>query len=527
MLELCGVTWRYPSGIVPAVGPVDLEVRPGELVLLTGPTGCGKSTLLRLAAGLLQRHGQGVITGEVRVSGVDPASLPPSARARCVGFVSQEPADQIVSGSLGDEIAFALESAGEPPERIEALIREGLEALDLPREPDRSPDALSGGQRQRLVVASALAAGAGLLLLDEPLAWLDPEGARGLMARLRARADAGLAILMVEHRVEIVHPWADRFILIDHGRIISEYSKSNIDISAMLSLGLTPPGLLELEHRLCKQGMDRASALPRLQRGARSPLAHGAPASEAGPPLVQLERVRVVYGSREALRPLSFRVGPGERVAVLGANGSGKSTLLGALSGRLRVEGLRRGRRVVDVPQEPDLSLFNPTVWDELAYGPREARRSPAEVGALVRRAAEGLSVGDLLDRAPQALSRGQRLRVAVAAALTVGPDVLVLDEPTAGQDGEQVERLMGALHTALGEGAALVFATHDVDLALRYARRVVLLHEGRLIADGPAAEVLTALPEGVPLRLPPLVAWLLESGLPPATPAEVVSWLD
>ena len=521
MLRLKRVTWRYPSSKTAVLGPVDLEVRPGELVLLTGPTGCGKSTLLRLAAGLLQRHGQGQMGGEASLGGADPAKLAPAERAARLGFVSQEPADQIVTGSLGDEIGFSLESLGEPPERIEARIHEALVELDLPLEPERSPTALSGGQRQRLVVASALAAGAGLLLLDEPLAWLDPEGAQSLMARLRARADAGLAVLMVEHRLEVVLPWVDRCMLMHRGRMIEQYHNRNIMIQPFLDLGLSPPGLIELDARLDGLGWSRDAALPRLRPPAR-------PSLEAprGAALVEVQGLQVAYGAHKALHGVSLALRPGERVALLGANGSGKSTLLGALSGRVRAPGVRRAGRVVDVPQEPDLSLFNPTVADELAYGPREARLGREAVERRVAAAAQGLSVGDLLGEAPQALSRGQRLRVAVAAALTAAPDVLLLDEPTAGQDGEQVERLMAALHTALGEGAALLFATHDVDLALRHARRWVVLHEGRVVADGPPAEVLSALPAELPLRAPPLIAWLLERGLPPATPAEVVSWL-
>lgn len=521
MLELQGATWRYPSAEAPALGPVDLRVEPGELVLLTGPTGCGKSTLLRLAAGLLHRHGQGQAGGRVEVGGQDPAGLSAAARVRQVGFVSQEPADQIVSGTLGDEIAFALESINTSTEEIQHKIDEYLKMLGLPPEPDRSPRALSGGQRQRLVVASALAAGARLLLLDEPLAQLDPAGAQGLLAALRARADKGLALLMVEHRIEAALPWVDRVVVMDRGRIVGGFRPGHVDVSLLRRLGLSPPGLVELDLGLATRSLDRATALARLVR----PLARSTTAWD-GPVLAQLDDVSVRYGAHRALAGARLTLRAGDRVAVLGANGSGKSTLLSALSGRVRASGVRRVGRVVDVPQEPDLSLFCETVRDELDYGPLEARLAPAARQARVQAAAEGLSVADLLDAAPQALSRGQRLRVAVAAALTVGPDVLVLDEPTAGQDRGQVERLMSALGAALGEDAALLFATHDVELAARYARRWVVLDAGVVVAEGPPSEVMAALPAGGPLLVPPLLAWLAASGLPPASAAEVLSWL-
>lgn len=521
MLELRGATWRYPSAETPALGPVDLRVEPGELVLLTGPTGCGKSTLLRLAAGLLHRHGQGQAGGRVEVGGQDPAGLSAAARVRQVGFVSQEPTDQIVSGTLGDEIAFALESINASVQEIEHKINEYLVMLALPLEPDRSPRALSGGQRQRLVVASALAAGARLLLLDEPLAQLDPVGAQGLLAALRARADQGLALLMVEHRIEAALPWVDRVVVMERGRIVGGFRPDAVDVPLLQRLGLSPPGLVELDAGLAARGLDREGALARLRRPPPREARGG-----GGRVLASLEGVSVDYGAHKALSEARLTVRAGDRVAVLGANGSGKSTLLSALSGRIRAAGVRRSGRVVDVPQEPDLSLFCETVRDELDYGPLEARLAPAARDARVRAAAEGLSVADLLDAAPQALSRGQRLRVAVAAALTVGPDVLVLDEPTAGQDRDQVERLMSALGAALGDGAALVFATHDVDLAVRHALRWVVLDAGRVVAEGPPVEVLAALPDQVPLLVPPLLAWLAARDLPPATPAEVLSWL-
>ena len=521
MLRLEAATWRYPSASTPALGPVNLTVKPSEFVLLAGPTGCGKSTLLRLAAGLLGRHGQGRAEGSVRVGGEDPAALSPAERVRRLGFVSQEPADQIVTGTLADEIAFALESTATPAEVIEAAVREYLAALDLPPEPDRSPRALSGGQRQRLVVASALAAGAGLLLLDEPLAQLDPEGAQGLLARLRARADGGLAVLMVEHRIEAALPHVDRVVVMDQGVIVGEFHRSNIDIPLLKRLGLSPPGLTELDAGLAARGSDRSDALARLRPPAPPPTK---PAP--GPSLVELRAVSVAYGPVKALDDATLSLRPGERVAVLGANGSGKSTLLSALSGRISAAGVVRLGRVVDVPQEPDLSLFCETVRQELAYGPVEARLEQGAVEARVQAAARGLSVEDLLEAAPQALSRGQRLRVAVAAALTVGPDVLVLDEPTAGQDRDQVERLMEALSQALGARAALIFATHDVDLSLRHADRWVVLHGGRVVADGPPERVLAALPAEVRIPIPPLLAWLRAHDLPPATPQQVLSWL-
>lgn len=507
MIELRGAAYTYPGGA--RVGPIDLEVGAGELVLLTGPTGCGKSTVLRLCAGLAQRHGHGEVQGEVRVGGLDPAGLVADRRVRTVGFVGQDPDDQVVTGSALAEVAFAVENAGWARPEIEraaarALRRVGLEALA-----GRAPAHLSGGERQRLVVAAATVAGARVLLLDEPLAQLDPEASAALMAVLQRLREDGVAVLLVEHRLELTVPVADRTVLMDRGRIVAD---PVVDPAALRRLGLRPPPMAELEAR--------AGRGPWRRRG---PVA-AVPERTAGPPLLAAEGVSFTWpGGAEALAEIDLVVRAGERVALVGPNGAGKSTLLQLLARRRRptsgrVTGVAAGV-VVDVPQNPDLALFAGTVAEELAYGPVE--RGERDVAGRVRAAAEALSVTELLHRPPQALSRGQRLRVAVAAAWACGGRVLLLDEPTSGQDGDQVDRMLGALASALGDGA-LVFASHDLDVVLRHATRVVVLRGGRVVAEGAPLPTLAA-----GAALPPLAALCHGLGVPYGTPAEVAAWID
>ena len=508
-LSLRGVGYRYPSGDRRAVAGVSAEVAPGEVVLLTGPTGCGKSTLIRLAAGLLQRHGQGDVEGEVRVAGEDPAATPPARRARLLGFVSQEPGDQLVAGTVGDELAFGMESAGFTSEvmgeRLPRLLAEAGLAVGL----DRDTAALSGGQTQRLTTAAALAAGAGLLLLDEPLAQLDPAGAAALVGRLRDLAASGVAVVVVEHRLEACLPGVDRVLVMDEGRLVADLLTAGLTpgsegVATLRRLGLTVPGLLDLADRL-------APADPAAARFAPAP---EAAAPTPGPPVVAVSGARWRYprAEEEALKGVTLSIREGERVALVGGNGAGKSTLL-------RVLADAAPGRAVAVPQDPDLALFCATVRGELAYGPSEARLGPEAVAARVAAAAEALSVSALLERSPQALSRGQRLRVAVAAALSCEPVVLLLDEPTSGQDAAHVEAMMRALSAAGGPGA-LIFATHDLDLALRHATRVIALDDGRIADDGAPGEVLRAFGGA----LPPLAAWCLGRGLAPATAAELAA---
>lgn len=499
-LRLAGVSHRFPTGLGPALREVDLVVDPGELVLLTGPTGCGKSTLLRLAAGLLQRHGSGESTGRIEVEGEDPAETPPSKRVRRLGFVSQSPERQIIAGTLGDEIGFGLESAGWPAAEIDGRIVDMLGCVGLALDPDRSTSALSGGERQRAVVAAGLAAGAQLLLLDEPLAQLDPPGAAALVAVLRDLADGGCAVLLVEHRLPLCLSACDRVVVVEEGAVVAD--GPGLDFTLARRLGLALPGLADLRDRL----------------GGREPAPPAARAAvPLGAPVVELEGASHRYPGAEvpALLPTDLSLREGEQVAVVGANGSGKSTLLRLITGGLRHRGTRRHGRIVDVPQDPDRALFCATVRHELEHGPREQGR--ADSTALALAAASALSVSGLLDRAPQALSRGQRLRVAVAAALACGPDLLVLDEPTSGQDHDQVERMMGALR-----GRTLLFATHDLGLALRHATRLVVLEAGRVVDDGPPLEVARRQASAGRLQLPELVTYCLDRGLRPATAAEL-----
>jgi energy-coupling factor transport system ATP-binding protein len=526
MLELREVSYRYPGGELASVKPTSLSLPQGQIVLLTGPTGCGKSTLLRIAAGLLQRHGRGEYAGHVRVAGRDPARVPPSERVGLLGFVSQEPSDQIVASTIGDEIAFGLESAGWSSQEIRRRVHQQLETFELPIEPLRSALALSGGQRQRLVTAAALAARPSLLLLDEPISQLDPAAALRLLSLLREVADAGVTILLVEHRIETCLPFVDRVLLMDDGAIVNDSLKDEVDLRALQSMGLQLPTLRLLKERFTsldqaaqqlarnptrQEGSVRASSTVRQDRQDKSETDRA--------PILQVEITDFQHQYPESdhldLGPIDLALYRGERVALLGGNGAGKSTLLAAIAGDLSLSGRSVFGRVVDVPQDPDLTLFCSTVWDELTYGPREAQLdSPEEEDSRAQDAAIKLSIEDLLDRAPQSLSRGQRLRCAVAAALSCRPDILLLDEPTSGQDTAQVERMMAGLKEAGHNQRLLIFATHDVDLALRHATRVIILDKGRVTADETPSNVLSLIAEDSSLVLPPLAAWCREHGL-------------
>ncbi len=446
------MSYRYPGGTESALKSVSLEVHAGEFVLLTGPTGCGKSTLLRMAAGLSQRHGGGDYSGDVAILGLNPASQPPSERVRSLGFVSQNPQDQLVAGSIGDEVAFALESAGADHDEISKRVHEALEIVGLNLPLDHKSSALSGGQTQRLVVAGAIAASPPLLILDEPLSQLDPMASDRLLLVLKRLSESGTTILMVEHRLSQASKLIDRVVVMKDGEIAGEgFELVNELYGAPQKPSISPENLVA-KGELIFSGESLSYKWP--------------------------------DADKEALCPMDITVCRGERIAVIGHNGSGKSTLLMGIAGHLNIGVSRADGQIIDVPQNPDLALFCETTELELAYGPTERRVDAKETMKQVTQASAALNIDSLLERAPQSLSKGQRLRAAVAAALTTQPDLLLLDEPTSGQDRVEVVRMMKGL-CARGDDTAFIFATHDLGLAETFATRVIELKEGKVIYDG------------------------------------------
>lgn len=480
------VGYRFVGGA--QIGPIDVEVRAGELTVLAGRTGSGKSVLARRLAGVLGALGHGEVLGQVVVAGDVLDGATPAQRAAAIGLVGQEVRDQIVAGTIADELAFGLRLRGEDEALIGRRVSEGLGRIGLSG--DRDPTALSGGEQQKVAVEAVLANGARALILDEPLAHLDADAARGLLAALRRHADRGRAVLIVEHRLEPLWAVADRLIVLRDGALVADGRPADLDLDALRGAGLRVPSFVDLldralrDRRAPEAWIDAASPPPQ----AASPRAHlGAWDLDA----------RV--GGEVRLHPTRLTLDRGERVGVIGANGAGKSTLLRALADR-------GGPAFAVVPQDPDLTLFAATTYDEVAYAARE-RGLPVEPDTGHRLRAFDLD--GLGHRAPQSLSRGQRLRLAVAALAATSPDVLLLDEPTAGQDGDAITAMFDVLTQWPG---AVVFASHDLDVIARYATRVLWVDGGRVRADGETDAVLAeAVRSGV--AAPRLHRWCVQAG--------------
>ncbi len=530
LIEVDGLTFRYRRATEPAIRDLSLTVEAGEVLLVAGPSGCGKSTLIRAINGLIPHAYSGELEGTVRVEGGLTTDLKLRDIARTVGTVLQDPAKQIVGATVEAELAFGPENFGVPRDEIVERIREvaaqaGIEAL-LGRE----TAALSGGERQLLAVAGILMMRPRLFVVDEPLANLDPATAERLLGILRALADDGAAIVIVEHRVEealALDP--GRVLYLDDGR--TRYLgpvDGFLDIADPTAVKLP---FAVVARRIADEGAlppdpgapgrsaadpsaaDRSAAEPTApadpsaaDRSAAEPTDHADRA--ATPARLEFRGVTAAIGGTQILRGVDARLGPQEVVAVLGPNGSGKTTLfrtamrlLDITGGSIMVDGVSHAnRRTAELAtefgyvfQSPSQMLFARTVEEELLFGPRNLGRDPETFDALVadclrRVALDGLD--DIRARPPLALSFGQQKRLALAIALALRPETLILDEPSAGQDHRTAEAFMREV-LAIPGLRSLYLVTHDVDLALTHADRILLFREGRVVADGPPKAVI------------------------------------
>ncbi|CAL9429353.1 ABC transporter ATP-binding protein [Streptomyces sp. enrichment culture] len=543
MIRFEDVSVTYDGASEPTVRDVDFEVPEGELVLLAGPSGVGKSTVLGAVGGLVPHFTGGTLRGRVTVAGRDTRTHKPRELADVVGTVGQDPLSHFVTDTVEDELAYGMESLGLAPDVMRRRVEETLDLLGLSDLRSRPIATLSGGQQQRVAIGSVLTPHPDVLVLDEPTSALDPAAAEEVLAVLqRLVHDLGTTVLMAEHRLERVIQYADQVVLLPAPgeapivgapadvMALSPVYPPVVDLGRLAGWSPLPLTIREARRRaapLRERLADReipdrtppptTAALPeppalrpaparRWRRSRTTPQVPAAPtpyAAEVRSLAVRRDRV-------EALRHVDLTVSPGETVALMGRNGAGKSTLLSALVGLVAPSAgsVRTGdavphrtaprdlvRRVGLVPQEPRDLLYADTVAAECAAADRDADAAPGTCRALLTELLPGVTD----DTHPRDLSEGQRLTLALSVVLTARPPLLLLDEPTRGLDYAAKARLAGILRDLAAEGHAIVLATHDVELAAELAHRVVLLAEGEVIADGPAADVVVASPSYAP----------------------------
>lgn len=549
------VTATYRGSSSPALRDVSLRIPEGELCLVVGPTGAGKSTFLKAVCGLMPHFTGGLLQGRVVVDGRDTRTHPPRDLADVVGVVVQDPAAGFVTDTVEEELAYGMEQLGIAPTVMRQRVEEVMDLLGLARLRRRPLADLSGGEQQRVAIGAVLTSHPRILVLDEPTSALDPSAAEDVLAALtRLVHDLGMTVLLAEHRLERVVQYADRVVAVAADGTVTDGLPAEV-----LADSVVAPPIVELGRLagwqpvpLSVRDARRRAAPLRAQLTAvssRAVVPVGGPATTAGlvdPPsllvgdpggramLLAARGVQVRYGRTTAVRGVDIRLDAGEVVALMGRNGAGKSSLLWALQGtgprsagtvqvavapRPVLHGPRPAvaapaqnpaadpagmrprdarRLVALVPQNPQDLLYLDSVAAECAASDAQAGTAPGTTRAVLA-GLTGLAPALPDDAHPRDLSEGQRLGLVLAIQLAARPLVLLLDEPTRGLDYATKRLLAAALtHHAAGGGAVLL-SSHDVEFVAECARRVLVMAEGEVVADGSAAEVLVASPTFAP----------------------------
>ncbi len=490
------LSFRYRDRQGAAIHDISFEAKAGEILLIAGASGCGKTTLIRCINGLVPRSYKGEMNGRMLLFGEETGNWKLSQISQKIGTVLQDPERQILGTKVLNEVAFGLENLNVPREEILLRVQEALDTLEIPHLRDRETFSLSGGEKQKVALAGVLAMKPSILLLDEPLASLDPASARDSLNTIRFLADEGMTVLMVEHRVEdVLRIEPERVMFMSEGQIRYLGSVSGLSQAADYREVKLP----------AEQIVERARRDPPPAEIKILPGAAGS-GDAGGESIVKFEDVAFGYESDvEVLHGVNLEIKRGDVIAVLGPNGAGKTTFVKHAIGLLKP---KRGRVLVGgrdtkeasvaqiastlgyVFQSPSHMLFAPTVREELSFGPTNLRHSKEQIETEVKEALRIMNLSNQEQDPPLALSFGQQKRVSIAAILAMQSRILAMDEPTAGQDYQNYMNFMDSI-LQLPSFEALLFITHDVDLAVIYANRVLIVNDGRLVADGKPQDVL------------------------------------
>jgi energy-coupling factor transporter ATP-binding protein EcfA2 len=524
------LSFKYRTRPEMALEKISVELKQGELLLIAGSSGCGKTTLARCINGLIPRSYRGERSGQVLLHGKEVAELQIAEMAQTVGTLLQDPERQIVASNVYNEIAFGPENLGLPREEIVKRVEDALQRLNIGYLRERETFNLSGGEKQKVALAGLLSMNPSILLLDEPLASLDPASAHEALQVFRSLADEGKTVILVEHRVEdAIEIKPDRLLYMENGHV-----------KYLGPIRHLPP---ELDHTQVK--LPAEWVVQRVKAAGGKPIEAAArpQVQNRSEPLVVFENVDFRYNDESPLilENVNLEIHPGDLIAVLGPNGAGKSTLvkhaIGLLrptAGRVLVNGEDTRKMSVAqiaktlgyVFQSPTHMLYAPTVREELEFGPKNLGFEAEAIKKSITESLDTVNLNGLDEYPPLALSFGQQKRTTIAAVLAMRSRIIVLDEPTAGQDFANYTRFMDALcHASNGREsilsanfAATLFITHDLDLAVTYANRVLLFGDKHVVADGKPEEVLKDVDLLLKYRVRPTSLLRLNLGLLPKT---------
>ena len=514
--------FQYTAQAEPTLYDISLDIRKGEKVLICGPSGCGKSTLAHCVNGLIPNSYPGKTTGTLTVGGQNAEELSLFDLSKVVGTVLQDSDGQFIGLTVAEDMAFALENDCMDQKDMKALVDRVAQLVGVSGVLGHAPYEISGGQKQRVALGGVMVSGVDVLLFDEPLANLDPAAGKKAVELIdEIQKRTGCAVIIIEHRLEdVLHCPVDRVVLMGEGRILFDGDPDSLLCSDLLQKsGIREPlYVTALKYAGVPLGRDqRLSYLPELRlteadrrRVADWFFAQPEPKGEkAKKELLRAEDIDFTYeGGHHALKGISASIAEGEMLSIVGTNGAGKSTFSKVLcgfeipqKGTLTLSGedlsaysiKERADRIGYVMQNPNQMISKTGIFDEVALGLRNRGVPEEEVKPRVEKVLKTCGLFPFRNWPVSALSYGQKKRVTIASILVLEPKIILLDEPTAGQDLYHYTQIMDFLAELNRSGTTVVLITHDMHLMLEYTPRAIVFHDGQVIADTSAAEVLNS----------------------------------
>ncbi|MFS9091392.1 ABC transporter ATP-binding protein [Streptococcus australis] len=514
MIELNDFSFQYKAQSEPTLKNINLTIYKGEKVLIVGPSGSGKSTIGQCLNGIIPNIYKGTSSGQFLIQGKEAFDLSIYEKSHLVSTVLQDTDGQFIGLSVAEDLAFALENDMVELESMKSRVHTWAERLDLSKLLGNRPQDLSGGQKQRVSLAGVLIDESPILLFDEPLANLDPKSGQDIIDLIdQIHEEQGTTTIIIEHRLEdVLYRPIDRVILINQGQVLFNGSPDELLRTTLLAEnGIREPLYLTTLRQLGQDisklpHLDKVEKLPLGDLSVDIPTPHFEKGAEAET-ILELGHLNFAYReSQPILKDLSLTIPKGQRLAIVGKNGAGKSTLAKAICGFIQTEGTyfskgedikgdsvkERAERVGYVLQNPNQMISTNMIFDEVALGLRLRNVPEDQIESRVHQALKTCGLYEFRKWPISALSYGQKKRVTIASILVLGPDVLVLDEPTAGQDQRNYTEIMDFLDELHQKGHTIVMITHDMQLMLDYSDRAVVVMDGQVLADLTPAELLT-----------------------------------
>ena len=514
MIELKDFSFQYKAQSEPTLKNLNLSIYKGEKVLIVGPSGSGKSTIGQCLNGIIPNIYKGTSSGQFLIQGKEAFDLSIYEKSHLVSTVLQDTDGQFIGLSVAEDLAFALENDMVDLESMKSRVHTWAERLDLSKLLDHRPQDLSGGQKQRVSLAGVLIDESPILLFDEPLANLDPKSGQDIIDLIdQIHEEQGTTTIIIEHRLEdVLYRPIDRVILINQRQVLFNGSPDELLRTTLLAEnGIREPLYLTTLRQLGQDisklpHLDKVEKLPLGDLSVDIPTPHFEKGAEAET-ILELGHLNFAYReSQPILKDLSLTIPKGQRLAIVGKNGAGKSTLAKAICGFIQTEGTyfskgedikgdsvkERAERVGYVLQNPNQMISTNMIFDEVALGLRLRNVPEDQIESRVHQALKTCGLYEFRKWPISALSYGQKKRVTIASILVLGPDVLVLDEPTAGQDQRNYTEIMDFLDELHQKGHTIVMITHDMQLMLDYSDRAVVVMDGQVLADLTPAELLT-----------------------------------